>query len=166
MILTKEVILNYIKRGKITIKPFNYKNLGAVSVDLTLDDKFGIFKNKPITIEENTNYKDYINIVRKKSLILKPKEMIIAITKERITLNDKICGWIQGRSRFARLGLLVHISASFIQPGINNKQVLEIVNLNNKPIRLKAGVKIAQIIFEKLEGRASYEGKFKNRVDF
>ena len=55
---------------------------------------------------------------------------------EKVTLASDICGWLEGRSRFSRLGLLVHISASFMQPGIENKQVLEISNQSPMPLAL------------------------------
>lgn len=89
----------------------------------------------------------------------------MGITKERIKLGENICGWLEGRSRFARLGLLVHISAGFMQPGINNQQVLEIVNLGHRPLRLHAGTKICQFIFQTTKGKAKYEGKFKGQKE-
>lgn len=53
-------------------------------------------------------------------------------TKECITLSDNICGWINSRSRFARIGLMSHVTAPFISPGISNKQVLEIFNASKR----------------------------------
>ena len=91
--------------------------------------------------------------------------MILGITKERITVKGNICGWLEGRSRFARLGLTVHITASFMNPGIDNKQVLEIVNLGKRSLKLHAGVKMCQLIFQKTKGRAKYSGRFKDQKE-
>lgn len=52
----------------------------------------------------------------------------LGITQEKICLSPEYCGLLEGRSRFARLGLFVHITAGFMQPGIENRQVLEIFN--------------------------------------
>ena len=82
------------------------------------------------------------------------------IIEETISLPEDICGWIQGRSRFARLGLMVHITASLIQPGSKGRQVLEIFNAGNVALRLYPGTKICQVIFERCEGKASYRGGF------
>jgi dCTP deaminase len=94
------------------------------------------------------------------SFTLMPSETVLGITHERIKLPPNICGWLEGRSRFARMGLVIHMTASFIQPGINNRQILEIGNLAPFPIVLKPGVRICQIILERTEGKASYQGKF------
>ncbi|MFA5142279.1 MAG: dCTP deaminase [Candidatus Woesearchaeota archaeon] len=162
-ILSKEAILDEIKKNNIKISPFNKKNLGPASYDLTLDDKFRFFdKNiKIIDINENSDYQKLTSFKRLKSIILLPGDLILGITKERITLNPSICGRLSGRSRFARLGLGVHITADFVQPGIKNKQILEIKNLSNVPLKLNANSKIMQIMFERIEGLPSkYNGRF------
>ena len=164
--LTYNEILKEIKKRNIKITPFDKKSVGPGSVDLTLDDQFRIFtKGKTYDISDKANYKDLTKLVKKDSIIIKPGEVILGITKERITLSDNICGWLEGRSRFARLGLLVHISASFMQPGIDNQQVLEIVNLGQRPLKLHAGTKICQFIFQKTKGRAKYKGRFMKQKD-
>jgi dCTP deaminase len=97
------------------------------------------------------------------SFTLMPGETVLGITHERIKLPGSICGWLEGRSRFARMGLVIHMTASFVQPGINNRQVLEIGNLAPFPLVLKPGVRICQIILERTEGKASYQGKFRSQ---
>ena len=95
--------------------------------------------------------------------VIHPGEFVLGITKEQVKLPEDVCGWLSGRSRFARLGLVVHVTAAFIQPGINNKQVLEIKNLGNSDLILKPGLKICQLILERTEGKAKYKGKFKKQ---
>ncbi len=165
MILTKSEILNQIKNNRINITPYKKANIGPASVDLTLANKFRIIKTgiKNININEKTNYKKYTKLITSDKIILKPAEFILGITKEIITLPEDICGWLSGRTRFARLGLLVHATASFVQPGVNNRQVLEIRNLSNINLILKPGTRICQMIFEKTQGKAKYSGKFKKQ---
>jgi len=165
MILTKKVILEEIKKGRIKIKPFNPKQVGPGSIDLTLDNKFRIFKKdiKKLKISEKSDYKKYTKLIRADKIILQPGQIALGITKEKIELPEDICGWLQGRSRFARLGLVVHITASFVHPGSVNKQVLEMINLNKFPLEIKAGTKILQLILERTEGKARLKGKFVNQ---
>ena len=159
MILGREEILKEIKKGNLKIEPFNVKNIKGSSIDLTLDNKFRVFV-KDVTGE---NYKKYSKLHSRKEVVLWPGDFILGITKEKITLKN-LCGWLQGRSTYARLGLGVHVTANFIHPGISNKQVLEIKNLNNYTIKIKAGMKICQVIFERVEGKYVLESKFKKQV--
>lgn len=164
MILTKRKILDAFKNKEIRISPYNSKNLGPASYDLTLDDGFRVYKgSKLITVAEGTDYKNYTKLLKGK-IKLMPGEFILGVTKEKISLADDICGWLTGRSRFARLGLQIHSTAAFLQPGINNKQVLEIYNFSKNVLELKAGVKICQIIFERTDGKAEYKGKFSKQI--
>ncbi len=163
MILTKKVILEEIKKGNIKISPFIKKNVGAASIDITLDNKFRIFDSKKVVLGEKSDYKKYSKLVKKDEIIIMPGQFVLGITKEKIKLPGNICGWIYGRSRFARFGLSVHSTASFIHPGVNNKQVFEISNSSNIPLVLKSGTKIGQIILERAEGEAKYNGRHKNQ---
>lgn len=166
MILSKKDILKEIKKNKIKITPFHEKNINGASIDLTLDNKFRKFKRsiRRIEVSESVDYKDYTNLIEVKDyLILKPNETVLGITKEKIKLPDNVCGWLQGRSRFARLGLLVHISSNFIQPGIDNKQVLEMKNVGKITLKIKPGLKICQLILEKVSSNSEYKGKFKKQ---
>ncbi len=164
MILTKNEILKEIKKGNIKINPLNLKNIGPASIDLTLSDKFRVFTgSKKIVLNEKIDYKKLSKAKKLKELVLEPGDFALGITKEQIKLPDNLCGWLGGRTRFARLGLIVHITASFVQPGINNKQVLEIKNASNNILVLKPGEKFCQLIIEKTEGKARYKGKFKKQ---
>lgn len=137
MILTKEIVLSKIREGSIKIQPFIKESVGPASIDLTLDDKIRIFtsKKEPCIIDEFVDYKkitEIIKIIKKSGYTLKTGELVLGITKEKITLPENICGWLNSRSRFARLGLMSHITAPFIAPGVSNKQVLEIYNASNR----------------------------------
>ncbi len=167
-ILTRDEILKEIKAGNIVIDPFDEKMVGPGSVDLHLGEKFRIFKKVHEIIEVNNNA-DYSKMTELRhapeGIVLMPGETILGITRERIQLASNICGWLEGRSRFARLGLLVHISASFMQPGINNQQVLEMTNFSPMPLRIHPGTAICQFIFQRTIGEAKYEGRFRNQVN-
>lgn len=135
---------------------------------MTLDKYFRIFKKskKIYQINDDSNFHDITKLVElsdNKYIVIEPGEMILGITKEKITLSDNIAGRLEGRSRFARFGLAVHVTASFMQPGISNQQVLEIVNLGHAPLALYPGTKICQFVFEKCDGKAKYTGRFSEQ---
>jgi len=171
MILSRDEILRRIKLGEIKIEPFDKKQVGPASIDLTLDNYIRVFEKKTRIFHINEKdifkqYRRYTTILKLKKggfYKLKPYEMIHGITKEKITLPDDLCGWLQGRTTFARLGLSVHVTASFVQPGVSNKQVLEIVNFSPNELAIYPNTKICQIILEKMEGKAHYKGKVKNQ---
>lgn len=165
-ILTRSEILKEMKKGKIKIEPFDENALGPGSIDLTLDNVFRVFKKveNPVNVDDNASYESITELVKvDDGILIKPGETILGITKETITVSGSLCGWLEGRSRFARMGLAVHITAGFMQPGIDNKQVLEMTNFGAAPLFLKVGTKICQFIFDKCEGEAKYSGKFSRQ---
>lgn len=166
MILTRNEIIKEIEKGRIKIQPINRSQIGPASIDLSLGDEYRIFKRRifPYKVNEKTNFEEITTKRKaKKYIILQPNEFILGITKEKITLPENICGRLTGRSKFARLGIAVHITADFINPGINNKQVLEIKNVSHIPLKIEIGTKIAQIILERTHGKAKYTGKFSKQ---
>ncbi|GMQ95489.1 MAG: dCTP deaminase [Patescibacteria group bacterium] len=169
MILTHDHILEEMEKKNILIEPLTSNDqIGPASIDIHLGNLFRRFKTRKaaLPVREDTNFKeitDYVEIGKDDHLTLEPGEMILGITWEKITLSESIAGWIEGRSRFARLGLAVHITSGFIQPGIANHQVLEIANLSPAPLALYPGVRICQIVFERCEGTARYKGLFQGQ---
>ena len=165
MILSRDAIKKELKSGRVVINPFHEDQIGPASIDLTLDDEFRVFLgNQSIRITDDADFTKVTRVVKQKSYKLKPGESILGITRETIKLPSDMCGWLQGRSRFARLGLSVHITASFIQPGIHNRQVFEITNVGPVTLELVAGERIGQLVLERVEGKASYKGKFEHQV--
>jgi dCTP deaminase len=172
MILTREVILEKIKSKEIVIEPYDPTAIESASLNVTLHRQIRVFmeglneidvasvaKNVDILMEITR----IIDIPPDGYYLLKPGELVLGMTVETISLAPDIAGWLQGRSRFARMGLMVHITASFLQPGIKNRQIYEIYNASRNAIKLRSGVKIAQIVFERCEGKAIYDGAFKKQ---
>lgn len=166
MLLTKDIIKQELKEGRIKIEPTLPDDaIQVASVDLSLSNTFRVFQKAEgiIDVVESTDYKNITTEIVKNVVLLSPGETILGVTKEKITLPGDICGWLEGRSRFARLGLLIHISAGLIQPGVSNHQVLEITNLGPSVLALHAGERICQLAFQRLEGNALYNGKFQGQ---
>jgi len=168
-VLIGKEITKALKAGSIRIEPLDRSQIGPGSIDLTLGNDFRVFKKqkKIYHVKNHSDFQDITRAVRVKAggyIVIKPGEMVLGITKEKITLADNISGRLEGRSRFARFGLAVHVTAGFMHPGIANHQVLEIVNLGYAPLALYPGTRICQFIFEKCTGRAKYMGHFAGQV--
>ncbi len=168
-VLIGKEIQKALKNNLISIEPLHKSQIGPGSVDLTLGNDFRIFKkrSKIYHVKNDSYFQEITNAVHVKDggyIVVKPSEMILGITKEKITLADNISGRLEGRSRFARFGLAVHVTAGFMHPGISNHQVLEIVNLGRAPLALYPGTTICQFIFEKCDGHAKYQGRFVEQV--
>lgn len=166
MLLTRDSIKAEIAQGRIVIDPIlPDEAIQVASIDLSLSNVFRVFQKAEAVIDvvESTDYREITKEIVKEVVLLSPGETILGVTKEKITLPGDICGWLEGRSRFARLGLLIHISAGLIQPGVSNHQVLEITNLGPSVLALHAGERICQLAFQRLEGQAIYNGKFQGQ---
>ena len=158
MFLSDVDIRRAMKKGEIRFEPdIEDGQIGPGSVDLTLDNRWWFFKkgnSKKIDLSR-TGWKDIMDEKRAKSIVLKPQQMCLAITKERITLADDIVGILEGRSRYARMGLSIHITSSFVQPGISNHQVLEIVNNSKYDYVIHEGMRITHIVFARTQTKTS-----------
>jgi dCTP deaminase len=164
MILTREVILREIEAGRLTIDPYDPTQVGPASVDLHLGDEIRVMAGGPDVIAV-TDDADYRTVTRRQALdapyVLQPGETIHAITRERLKLPPNICGWLEGRSRYARLGLMIHVTSGFVAPGVDSRQVLEMSNVAGRPLAIHAGVPVCQIVLQRCEGSAVYAGRFK-----
>ena len=165
-ILTREEIRKEMKDGRIVIEPFQEDQIGPGSVDLHLGDEFRVYQStrKVVEVTDDVDYSKLTDWARMPDgIILMPGETVLGITLEHIKTPPDICGWLEGRSRFARVGLLVHVSASFMQPGISNHQLLEMSNFSPNPLKIVPRTRICQFIFQRCEGNATYEGRFKSQ---
>jgi dCTP deaminase len=163
LILTRDVILREIEAGRVAIEPFFPDQVGPASIDLHLGDEIRVMHagREPVLVIDDI---DYLTITNVRSLDtpypLEPGQTIHGITRERITLPGDIGGWLEGRSRFARLGLMIHVTSGFVQPGVSSRQVLEMSNVSGRTLLIHAGVRLLQIVLQRCEGAALYKGRF------
>jgi dCTP deaminase len=166
MVLTRDEILARIDAGIIKIDPFERSSVGPASIDLSLGDKIRVVDDGNRTIEIDGEI-DFDHLTREvdisEGFVLPQNALVLGITLERITLPDNICGWLQSRSRYARIGLMSHITAPFVCPGVSNRQVLEIFQTGPYRVVLRPGLQICQLILQTCEGHARYEGIFKDQ---
>jgi dCTP deaminase len=166
MILTRDVILREVATGRIGIDPLDAAQVGAASVDLHLGDEIRVMEGGPAVIDvvETTDYRDVTQVRRLDApYLLRPGETIHAITRERIRLPADVGGWLEGRSRYARLGLMIHVTSGFVAPGVDGRQVLEMSNVAGRVLAIHAGVPVCQIVLQRCEGEAIYTGRFQRQ---
>ncbi len=150
MYLSDTDILKRIKIGKIVITPFEPKHLEPASYDLRLHRNFRVFHKSSVTHVDVSKEFDVTELVKVKEgapFVIHPREFVLASTFERIGLPDDLVGILEGRSSLGRLGLIVHATASHIPPGFEGHLTFEMTNLSNLPIKLYAGMRVAQISF-------------------
>ncbi|MDH3211059.1 MAG: hypothetical protein OEM05_01115, partial [Myxococcales bacterium] len=118
----------------------------------------------PIDVRDGADYRDHTRVRRlDEPFVLEPGCTIHGITRERISLPSDLCGFLEGRSRFARLGLMIHVTSAFVQPGVSNRQVLEMSNVGGRPLRIHPGVRLCQIVLMRTDGDAVYRGRFADQ---
>lgn len=166
-ILSKSEIIKQVKSGNVSISGFNESFVGAGSVDFHLGREFRVFRQAKelFHVNEDMDVGKVTKLIKIDDyLTLLPGQSVHGITKERLTLPANLCGWIQGKSSLARIGLLVHITANFIHPGTDSKIVLEMTNAGPMPLAIHPGIAICQIILEETKGEATYEGKYSKQT--
>jgi dCTP deaminase len=154
VVLSDRTIRRLLDEGHIGIDPFDEDLVQPSSVDVRVDRFFRVFQNsrypfidvkKPM--EELT---ELVEAVDSEPFILHPGEFVLGSTLERITLPDDLVARLEGKSSLGRLGLLIHSTAGFIDPGWDGHVTLELSNVANLPITIYVGMKIGQLSFVKL----------------
>lgn len=155
MILSDKSIREKIKTGEIFINPFNENCLQSASYDLHLDRNFLVFSKENYSLidvkKPVDNLMKKISVTENQGFIIHPGDFVLANIKEITGVDDKHVGRLEGKSSLARMGLIIHTTAGFLDPGNRLRLTLEIVNLSPLPIKLYPGMKIGQIAFEELD---------------
>jgi dCTP deaminase len=174
MILSDGDIKREIAAGRIVIEPFDATNVQPSSVDLHVDSRFRVFANSRYPyIDVRTPMPDLTELVEVKDddpFILHPGEFVLGSTLERVALPDDMVARLEGKSSLGRLGLLIHSTAGYVDPGWDGYLTLELSNVANLPITIYPGMKIGQISFFRLttaaevpygskETRSKYQGQ-------
>ncbi len=158
MILSDVDIKREIKQKRLVVSPFNSKSVQPASYDVTLGSEFRIFKNSQkayLDIKEDfSGFMELIKIPSGKPLIVHPGEFLLGTTLEKFKLPDNLVAQLMGRSSIGRLGIIVHATAGFVDPGFEGYLTLEMTNVANIPIALYPGMRIGQVSFTRLSSPA------------
>lgn len=158
MILSDKDIKIALKEGRIRVtpKPNLAEQLGSVSLDLHLDNKFRVFKHSSYPYIDLKGELDTDKIMKEitvpkgEPFIMQPGDFALVTTVENLDLSDDILGRIEGRSSLGRLGIIVHGTASIFDPGWTGKPTMELGNLGVMPVALYPGMRICAFTFEEV----------------
>jgi len=154
VVLSDRTIREQLAAGRLRIERLSDDAMQPSSVDLRLDRLFRVFKktDRPhIDVREPCDdCTELITVDEGKPFIIRPGEFVLANTLETITLPDDLVARLDGRSSLGRLGLLVHATAGYVDPGWSGKLTLELSNVSPMPIAIYCGMKICQISFLRL----------------
>jgi len=154
MVLSDRTIRRELEAGNIGIDPLSADAIQPASVDLRLGHQFRVFRNSGVPyIDVKQEYPDLTELVEIEGdhpFILHPGEFALAVTYERVRLPADIVGRLEGKSSLGRLGLLIHSTAGYVDPGWDGALTLELSNVANLPITLYHRMKVSQISFLRL----------------
>jgi dCTP deaminase len=160
VVLSDRTISRLLDEGKIEIDPYEPSLLQPSSVDVRVDRFFRVFHNARYPfIDVKQPQEELTELVEikddEKPFILHPGEFVLGSTLERVRLPDDLVARLEGKSSLGRLGLLIHSTAGFIDPGWDGHVTLELSNVANLPITIYYGMKIGQLSFVQLTEPAS-----------
>ncbi len=151
-ILVDHEIRQAISEGKLILAPYDETLIQPNSYDVRLSDRFSWHDAGEEIIDpydSQSVLKGLVHVVDE-NIVIKPGQFVLGATLERICLPRDVVGQLTGKSSLARLGVMVHVTAGFIDAGFSHPPAqitLEIVNVGNRPVRLHAGMSIAQMVF-------------------
>ncbi len=148
MILSDKTLREEIQKGNLIVKPFDPEMVQPASIDLRLANEFRVFKHVNYGLidvkKDFGEYTELMTISDEEKFVLHPDEFVLGSTREWVEVPGNLVGRIEGKSSLGRLGVIVHATAGFVDPGWKGKLTLEISNVGKIPIALYPGMKIAQ----------------------
>jgi dCTP deaminase len=150
-VLSDRDIRAAMEAGRVRIDPFDPSCLQPSSVDLHLDGDFRVFRNNRYPYIDvrasQPELTELVSVAEDEQFILHPTEFVLGQTLEWVELPDDLVARLEGKSSLGRLGLLIHSTAGYVDPGWKGNLTLELSNVANLPIALYRGMRIGQISF-------------------
>src|SRR5262245_48009267 len=181
MILSQPDIRAAVQRGDIRFEPpLEDRQWGEASVDLRLGLNFTKLKRaEGLTVSmakgistiaesglwQQKTLKTQDQFGKRETYVLEPDEFILALTHERIWMPRNLIAMVEGRSTYARVGLSMHQTAPWIQPGWNGQITLEIRNSGPLKIELTPLIDMpCQLTFFQLSSELAAAAAYGSRA--
>lgn len=177
MVLSDRTIKEEIAKGRIIIEPLDLSCIQPASVDIRLDKKLLVFRTwrQPFYIDVKQSLENLTEVVEMdedNAFFLHPGEFVLASTLETISLPDDIVARLEGKSSLGRIGLLIHSTAGYVDPGWQGHLTLELSNVAKLPVTLYYKMKIGQISFlrltssvDKIYGSTGLGSRYQGQVE-
>ena len=158
-----------------TDRPFSEDQIQPCSIDLRLDRVFwrqrrggalDLRNAQLMEVEPRRHWQKRI-LKPAQGITIKPGQMVLGRTFESFTIPSGYAGKLEGRSSFARMGLSIHCSGDFINPGYRGHMPLQMINHGVSSVVVFPYISICQLIFnaltstsERLYGHPGLESKY------
>lgn len=159
-VLNEVEIMERLIQGDLIVSPIidPERQIGPTSIDIRLGFEFDVFNITkhthldPLTEKEEItrdleHYATKVHVGPLGRFVLHPGEFVLAGTLEYFRIPEDLAGRLEGRSSWGRLGLQVHSTAGFVDPGFEGILTFELQNMGKGPLCLFPGVRIAQMCF-------------------
>ncbi len=166
MVLSDRTIREQLAAGRLVIDPYDSSLVQPSSVDVRVSNAFRVFHNSRqpyIDVRQPADdLTELVEVAEGEAFMLHPGEFVLGSTLERIVIPDDLVARLEGKSSLGRLGLLIHSTAGYIDPGWDGMITLELSNVANLPITIYPGMPIGQISFLQLTTAVdeAYSGKY------
>jgi dCTP deaminase len=170
MVLSDRTIREYLAAGRLVLDPYDPALVQPSSVDVRVSSEFRVFHNNRqpfIDVRRPAeDLTDVVHMVDDEPFILHPGEFVLGSTLERVGIPDDLVARLEGKSSLGRLGLLIHSTAGYIDPGWDGQITLELSNVARLPITIYPGMPIGQISFLTLTTPVDtpYRGKYQGQI--
>lgn len=163
MILSDKTIKKMLADGSLGVEPVETEQIQPASVDIRLGSTFSVVEDSPKGIL-NLNDEIHYKMIESDTYVLLPGQFVLATTMEYISLPNDLTAFVEGRSSLGRMGLFIQ-NSGWVDPGFEGEITLELYNANRCAIELKAGRRIGQLVFAKMDDVADnpYRGKYQGQ---
>lgn len=160
MILSDRSLREALRTGRVCIEPLADSAVQPSSVDVRLDRRFRVFANHRYPYIDvraaQPDLTELLEVEKDEPFVLHPGEFVLGATYERVALPNDLVARLEGKSSLGRLGLLIHSTAGFVDPGFDGSLTLELSNVATLPIAIYPEMKIGQLAFFELDGPAEH----------
>lgn len=149
MVLSDRSIRELLDSGRLRVDPFDPNSIQPSSIDLRLENRFRVFATtRHAFIDprvDQPGLTELVTVAEDAAFVLQPGQFCLGNTYEELHLPDDVVGRLEGKSSLGRLGLVIHSTAGYVDPGFRGRLTLELSNAAGMPILLYPRMKIGQL---------------------
>lgn len=164
MILSDFDLRAYLSSGRLRVDPFSEEIVRENGIDLRLGKNYCMVveSDSVLNLSKNEDLSKYYECSESEEFILRPNKRYLLHTLEYVSLPPELMGFVELRSTFARLGLM--IPPTIIDGGFEGQITIEVLS-TSFPINLRAGIRFLHVVFSKLTTPVSkpYRGKYQGQ---
>lgn len=165
MILSDFDLRNYILTGRLRVEPFNESIIRENGLDLRLGNEYCLIRDSYDVLDltsANISISNYYDCETNDVILLEPGRRYLLTTLEYLMLPPELMGFVELRSTYARLGMI--IPPTIVDGGFEGQLTIELLT-PPFPIKIKPGVRFLHVVFAKLTTPIlrPYKGKYQGQ---